>query len=130
MEISALSKSMIKVHECIDNDETAALVACLVKAKTLLILTSVDGIYADPHDPSTLIEEIAGKDAYELTENIEHAKECCEGASRKGANGAKAKLEYVKEAAAQGTQVLIANAEYYIREILAGGVKCTRIRIR
>ena len=70
MEISALSKSMIKVHECIDNDETAALVACLVKAKTLLILTSVDGIYADPHDPSTLIEEIAGKDAYELTENI------------------------------------------------------------
>ena len=130
MEISALSKSMIKVHECIDNDETAALVACLVKAKTLLILTSVDGIYADPHDPSTLIEEIAGKDAYELTENIEHAKQCCEGASRKGANGAKAKLEYVKEAAAQGTQVLIANAEYSIREILAGGVKSTRIRIR
>ena len=39
-------------------------------------------------------------------------------------------VEYVKEAAAQGTQVLIANAEYSIREILAGGVKCTRIRIR
>ena len=130
MEISALSRSMSKVHECIDNDETAALVACLVKAETLLILTGVDGIYTDPHDPATLIEEIAGKDAYELTENIEHYKQYCEGASRKGANGAKAKLEYVKEAAAQGTRVLIANAKYSIRDILAGNVKCTRIHIR
>ena len=130
MEISALSKSQAVVHECIDNDETASLVACLVKAETLLILTSVDGIYADPHDPSTLIEEIAGKDAHELVENIEYYKSCCEGASRKGANGAKAKLEYVKEAAAQGTRVLIANAKYSIRAILSGEVKCTRICIR
>ena len=130
MEISALAKSQAVVHECIDNDETASLVACLVKAETLLILTSVDGIYADPHDPSTLIEEIAGKDAQELVENIEYYKTCCEGASRKGANGAKAKMEYIKEAAAQGTRVLIANAKYSIREILSGSVKCTRIQIR
>ena len=130
MEISALSRSHTKVYECVDNDETASLVACLVKAKTLLILTSVDGIYADPHNPSTLIEEIAGKDAYELTEHIEEYKKFCDGASRKGANGAKAKLEFVKEAAAQGTEVLIANAKYTLREILSGNVKCTRIHIR
>ena len=130
LEIAALAQSQTYVHECYDNDETASLVACLVKAETLVILTGVDGIYTDPHDPSTLIEEIAGKDAYELVENIESYKKYCEGASRKGANGAKAKLEYVKEAAAQGTRVLIANAKYSLRDILEGKVKCTAIRIR
>ena len=130
MEISALAKSQAEVHECIDNDETASLVACLVRAETLLILTSVDGIYTDPNDPSTLIEEICGKDAYELIDNIENYKKYCEGASRKGANGAKAKLEYVKAAAAQGTRVLIANGKYSIREVLSGKVKCTAIHIR
>ena len=63
-------------------------------------------------------------------ENIESYKKYCEGASRKGANGAKAKLEYAKQAAAQGTRVLIANAKYSIREILAGEVRCTKIHIR
>ena len=130
MELSALSKSHAKVYECVDNDETASLVACLLKAETLLILTSVDGIYTDPHDSSTLIEEISGKDSYELVENIESFKKYCDGASRKGANGAKAKLEYVKEAAAQGTKVLIANAKYTLKEILSGKVKCTKISIR
>ena len=130
LEIAALAKSQADVHECYDNDETASLVACLVKAETLLILTSVDGIYTDPADPSPLIEEISGKDAYELVDNIESYKKYCEGASRKGANGAKAKLEYVKEAAAQGTRVLIANGKYSLREILAGNVRCTTIRIR
>ena len=130
LELSALAKSHAKVYECVDNDETASLVACLVKARVLLILTSVDGIYTDPHDPSTLIEEIAGKDDKEIVEHIEFYKKYCEGASRKGANGAKAKLEFVKDAAAQGTEVLIANACYSIKEILSGGVGCTRIHIR
>ena len=39
MEIAALSRSLLKVHECIDNDETSSLVACLVRAETLLIFT-------------------------------------------------------------------------------------------
>lgn len=130
LELTALSQSHEKVYECVDNDETASLVACLVHARTLVILTSVDGIYTDPHDPSTLIEDISGKDSYEIVENIENAKKYCEGASRKGANGAKAKLEYVKEAAAQGTKILIANAKYPLKEILAGNVRCTKIQIR
>ena len=94
------------------------------------LAAGVDGIYTDPNDPSTLIEEICGKDAYELIDNIENYKKYCEGASRKGANGAKAKLEYVKAAAAQGTRVLIANGKYSIREVLSGKVKCTAIHIR
>ncbi len=130
MEIAALSKSHSKVYECVDNDETAAQVACLVHARTLLILTSVDGIYSDPHNPESLIEEICGKDDLELIANIEEAKKCCDGASRKGANGAKAKLEYIKDAAAQGTKVLIANAKYSLAEILGGKVRCTKIYIK
>ena len=38
------------VVEFIDNDETAAEIARLVNAKTLIILTSVDGIYRDFSD--------------------------------------------------------------------------------
>lgn len=85
---------------------------------------------ADPNDPATLIEEIGGKDAYELEQNIEEAKTHCDGASRKGANGARAKLEYVKEAALQGTTVYIANGKYSIADILAGKVRRTAIRLR
>ena len=130
MEISALSKSQAVVHECIDNDETASLVPPPPPPPPPPPLPTAAGTSAHPPDPSILIEEIAGKDAHELVENIEYYKSCCEGASRKGANGAKAKLEYVKEAAAQGTRVLIANAKYSIRAILSGEVKCTRICIR
>ena len=39
-------------------------------------------------------------------------------------------LEYVKEAAAQGTRVLIANGKYSIREVLEGKVPCTSICVR
>ena len=130
MELAALSLAKPNVHEYYDNDETAAQVALLVHAKTLLILTSADGIYADPNDPSTLIEEIGGKDAYELEQNIEEAQTHCDGASRKGANGARAKLGYVKDAALQGTTVYIANGKYSIADILAGNVRRTAIRLR
>ena len=60
IEIAALREEAEEVVECVDNDETAAVVANLVGAKRLVILTSTDGIYRDVNDPSTLIEEIAG----------------------------------------------------------------------
>lgn len=128
-EIQTLMSKNKKVVECVDNDETAAQIACLVKAETLLILTSTDGIYKDMKS-GELIEEISGKNAEELLANIEYSKAFCSGASRAGANGAKAKLEYVKDAAAQGTKVIIANARYSIKEILSGAVPATRIGIR
>ena len=130
MELLALSKDKRRVFECVDNDETASRIACLVRARTLIIFTSVDGIYLNPDDASTLVKEIAGKDGYELTEHIEEYKKYCVGASRAGANGARAKLEYVKDAAAQGTTVYIANARYTIAAVLSGDVPCTRIAIR
>ena len=130
LEIQSLKKENQKVVECVDNDETASQIACLVKAKTLLILTSADGIYRDSKDPSTLIEEISGANVLEVLDNITLCENYCNGASRVGANGAKAKLEYVKDAVKNGTNVIIANAKNSIASILSGEAKATRIGVR
>ena len=130
MEISALTKENFKPVHCLDNDETASQIACLLKPHTLLILTSVDGIYSDHKDKNTLVKEISGKDIYELIENISHFQTLCDGASRKGAGGAKAKLEYIKEPAKNGTRIIIANSKYPIKKILENSVPCTLIQVK
>ena len=130
LEIQSLKNKNQKVVECVDNDETASQIACLVKAKTLLILTSADGIYKDSKDPSTLIKEISGKDVSEVLDNITECENYCNGASRAGANGAKAKLEYVKEAVKNGTKVIIASAKFSIKDILEEKAPATRIGVR
>ena len=129
-EIQSLKKAHKRAVECVDNDETASQIACLVKAKTLLILTSADGIYKDSKNPDTLISEISGSSVSEVLENITECENYCNGASRAGANGAKAKLEYVKEAVKIGSQVIIANAKFSIKDILSGSAKATRIGVR
>ena len=129
-EIQSLKADHKKVVECVDNDETATQIACLVKAETLLILTSTDGIYKDSSDPTTLIKEISGKDVYEVLDNINECENYCNGASRKGANGARAKLEYIKDAVKVGTRVIIASAKYSIKDILSGKVNATRIFVK
>lgn len=129
-ELSTLRKKGEHVVECVDNDETAAVVACLVKARTLLIMTSALGIYRNPADPSTLIEEISGADINEVLQNICLAQQHCIGASRRGANGAGAKLEYIKQPVMQGTQVIIGSAKYRISELLSGNAPRTVIGVR
>ena len=130
MEIHALQENNKKVVECVDNDETASQIACLVKAKTLLILTGTDGIYKDPTTMSELIEEISGKDSYEVLQNIDNVKDYCQGASRAGANGAKAKLEYILPCAKKGTTVIIGHPRFRISQLLRGDVPCTRFYLK
>jgi glutamate 5-kinase len=129
-EIQSLKNKNQKVVECVDNDETASQIACLVKAKTLLILTSADGIYRDSKDPTTLISEISGANVYEVLDNITECENFCNGASRVGANGAKAKLEYVEDAVKNGTKVIIASAKYSIKDILDEKAPATRIGVK
>lgn len=129
-ELSSLRKLGDHVVECVDNDETAAVIACLVKARTLLIMTSAYGIYSDPADPTTLIPEIGGANIPEVLQNIRLAKKHCIGASRGGAGGAKAKLEYITEPVENGTQVIIGSPEYKISELLEGTVPRTIIGVR
>ncbi len=129
MELRKIGNGGRKVVECVDNDETAAVVAMLVKAKTLVILTSVDGIYQNPEDPSTLIEEITAPCADGLEAKVKDAMGCCRGASRDGAQGAAAKLLYSLGPAKAGTQVYISNANNRLEHILSGKAKSTRIYI-
>ena len=117
------------VVECVDNAETAAVIAELVHTKRMILLTSTEGIYADPNDPSTLVREITAPDATGLEEKVRAWQTHCVGASRAGANGAGAKLEYALRSARTGVEVLIANARYPIARILSGEANRTRIAI-
>ena len=116
-----------EVVECIDNDETAAVVAELVQARMLLIMTSVEGIYRDARDPKTLVEEIIEPDPEALEQRIRRLQRCCNGTSRKGSGGAWAKLEYIIPAVKNGTTVIIGSASHTIDELVAGRVPHTRI---
>ncbi len=129
-ELTELKGKGKKVVECVDNDETAAQIACLVKAKRLLIMSNIDGIYQVPTDKKTLINEISGKNVEEVLQNITATQELCSGASRALAGGAKVKLEYVKEAVKNGTTVYIANSKYKIEDIISGESPSTIIGVR
>ncbi|MBR3195319.1 MAG: uridylate kinase [Clostridia bacterium] len=118
------------IVECIDNDETAAVIATMMKARILLIMTSVEGIYEDPEDPSTLVREIGGKDTDEVLANVREMQRHCVGASRPGANGAKAKLEFIADPVQNGTTVIIGHARHHIRELVEGTVPRTIIAAR
>jgi len=127
MELSALREENEEVVECVDNDETAAVIADLVGAKLLVILTSTEGIYRDPTDPSTLVHEVTGRTPDQLEAGIRRLQESCVGASREGAQGARAKLEYMILPARRGTQVIIAHSRHRIADLINGTVPCTRI---
>lgn len=129
-EMRSMQKNGQTVVECIDNDETAAVICTLVKAKYLVILTSTYGIYADADDKNTLVEEIGGNDTDEVIAGIRHYQESCRGASREGANGARAKLEFCITPVQQGTTVMIASARYRLSDILAGRCRRTLIGVR
>lgn len=130
MEISALKNNRKNVVECVDNDETASQIACLVKSKLLLILTSVDGILDDLNSADSLVKEIGGSTIDEVLKNIEFHQNNCKGASRRGAGGARAKLEFIKEPVKNGTKVIIANSKYNMCDILEGKAPCTTIGVR
>ncbi len=130
VELSMLSAKNERIVECIDNDETASIIAEIVGAPILLILTSVEGIYKDPEDSDTLIEEIMSSDAEKLLRKIDETIAYCNGTSRQGSGGAAAKLKYIKTAAANGTQVIIGHARHGINAIVDGKVRCTRIGLK
>ena len=126
-ELSNLRREHREVHECVDNDETAAVIAGLVTARTLLIMTSTEGIYADPKDPKTLIRDVEARTPEEMESKIRELQTYCMGASRAGANGAHAKLEYALGPAMRGTTVIIGHGRHRISDLLEGRVACTRI---
>ena len=130
MELAHLRKTGQSIFECVDNDETAAVIAGLVRAKTLIILTSTEGIYLDPKAPETLVQEVLAGSPDELERKIRELQTHCHGASRAGANGAYAKLEYILRPAMEGTTVLIGHARHRLSDLLEDKVPHTRIGLR
>lgn len=116
-----------EVYECIDNDETAAVISQLMRARYLVIMTSTEGIYADVNDPKSLVEHISGDTPDKVVEGIRAMQEHCVGASRAGAGGARAKLEFCIGPVRQGTTVIIGSPRYTIDQLLQGNVPHTRI---
>ncbi|MBQ1859646.1 MAG: uridylate kinase [Clostridia bacterium] len=127
MELAVRREKGGEVHECVDNDETAAVIAGLVHAKTLVLMTSTEGIYSDPKDPSTLVRDVSARSVEELEAKIRALQANCVGASRAGANGAGAKLEYALQSARRGTTVIIGHARHHLSDLVQGRVPCTRI---
>lgn len=130
VELNRLRLNCDKVVELVDNDETASQISVLVKSKYLLMMTSTEGLLKDPDDDTSLIKEVNGKDVYELIDNINSLQDCCNGASRKGANGMKAKLQYLIEPIRQGTTVIIGHSKYRIKDLMEGNVNRTIFRVR
>lgn len=129
MELNSLRQHSAHVVECVDNDETAAVLCELVEARYLLLLSSTEGIYRDPQDPSTLVRNVVYPDAESLVQAVRMLQESCIGASRAGANGARAKLEYAIAPALRGTTVIIGHARHGINALLNNDVPHTRIGI-
>lgn len=130
MELAARRRQGEEVHECVDNDETAAVIANLVHAKTLVLMTSTEGIYREPGKPETLVRDVMEGDIETLEKKIRTLQEGCVGASRAGANGARAKLEYALSCARNGTTVVIGHARHHISDLVEGRVPCTRIGLQ
>ena len=129
MELAVRRQQGGEVHECVDNDETAAVIANLVHAKMLVLMTSTEGIYQNPADPSTLVRDVTAHTVEELEVAVRKLQSNCVGASRAGANGARAKLEYALQSARNGTTVIIGHARHHLRDLVEGRVACTRIGV-
>ena len=129
MELASRRAVGMDVVECVDNDETAEVVAQLVGAKTLILLTSTEGIYLDRDDPDTLVRLVSGRDLMEVRARVTELMGHCSGASRTGANGARAKLAFALRAVEHGTNVIIGHARHHITDLLAGRVPCTRLGV-
>ncbi len=87
-----------------DNDELTALLAILIKAKYMVILTGVDGVYE--RHPSDKEAKIIHKLSVDEKLNIEHFLL----KSESGRGGMSSKISACQHAAAHGIKTFIANA--------------------
>ncbi|MFJ4363001.1 glutamate 5-kinase [Streptomyces chartreusis] len=99
-----------------DNDRLAALVAHLVRADLLVLLSDVDGVYdGDPSRPGTSrIAEVRGP------EDLAHVEIGSTGKAGVGTGGMVTKVEAARIAAAAGIPVVLTSA-IHAAEALSGG---------
>lgn len=100
-----------------DNDRLAALVAMMIRADLLVLLSDVDGVYTE-HPAKHTAQLLARVDDLSHLEHLHLGKR----GSSLGSGGMASKVEAVRVAGASGTGVVIANAraEGMLERILAG----------
>jgi len=88
-----------------DNDELSGLIASMMNAQALVILSNIDGIYnGSPDDPSsTILRKVKADD--DISEFIQVSK------SRFGRGGMRTKANIAQKEAKEGITVFIANGE-------------------
>ncbi|MFA6728377.1 MAG: glutamate 5-kinase [Prevotella sp.] len=88
-----------------DNDELSGLIASMMGAETLIILTNVDGIYnGDPKSPTTRVIPMVNYD-HDLSEYIQNTK------SGFGRGGMITKARIARCVAEEGIKVILANGK-------------------
>lgn len=112
-ENDTVSTEEIKVG---DNDQLSALVACMVEADLLIILSDVDGLYRIDGGQKHLIKEVSVINAE--IDNL--AKDTFKKQVSKG--GMKTKLEAAKTVMAKGIDCILANGnvEGVLTQIISG----------
>src|SRR3989344_1025930 len=104
-----------------DNDGLAALVALLIKADAMLVLTNVDGLYdQDPlkHSDAKLISDVKS-----VTKEIEEASKI--GVSRLGLGGMHSKVIAARKVTDKGIDMIVGIGKHSILDILEGKAECT-----
>ncbi|TDQ31247.1 glutamate 5-kinase [Zeaxanthinibacter enoshimensis] len=110
-----------------DNDELATLVANLLNADMLIILTDIDGLYTGhPEDDETkLLQDV------HVDDNID--KYIAESGKKEGEGrgGMASKMDYAKQAASNNIPTYIANGktENIILDIVAGKAVGTKVSL-
>ena len=102
-----------------DNDTLSALVASLVGADLLILLSDIDGLYTDDPHKNPNAEIIS--DVYEISDTILNMAKGSTG-SNVGTGGMATKLSAAKIATYSGADMMIANGEdvSVIEDIVAG----------
>jgi glutamate 5-kinase len=110
-----------------DNDELASLIAKLINADRLIILTDIDGLYSGDPDAefSSLIENVNPKDDFD-----KYIKDSGKDEGE-GRGGMGSKLNYAQQTAAQSIPTFIANGkkENTIVDIIEGKSIGTKVSL-
>ena len=89
-----------------DNDELSGLVAAMMDADTLVILSNIDGIYdGNPADPASKVIRVVDQSVGDLSDVV------VAGKSSFGRGGMLTKSRIALQAASEGIEVIIANGK-------------------
>lgn len=105
-----------------DNDELAGLVAAMMDAQTLILLSNVDGIYkGNPNDPESELIEHVGHKMPAISNYVSATK------SSFGRGGMVTKMNMAKKSADLGIEVVIANGkkDQVLIDYFQGNLRCT-----